>query len=760
MVFSGTTPQSSPVCGHFKERDLIIPTNNGGSGVRKAPRRFRPFLGIVKFLTIFVLVGIIACCIIASVLTVYVLDVLEGENDIKLENVKLGFTTILYSMDTETNEYVELSRMQTNENRIWVDFADIPEYMKNAAIAVEDQRFETHFGIDIRRTVGSAINMIFPIYDTMSGGSTITQQLIKNITGDNAVEVERKIREIFNAIKLEREYSKDQILESYLNTIALGNGTNGVEAAANLYFGKSVGELTLAECASIISITNNPTYYNPFTNPENNKERQMQVLRNMLAQGLISQEEFDAAEVEELNFLRSQYTETVGEVQDWFMDTVIEEVVADMMEQLGYTYSGAHAELRNGGYQIYTTVDTEMQDYLTEAYINPETFPTVRNEEYPESAFVIMDLQGQIKAIAGSNREKEGALLFNRATDAVRHPGSAIKPVATYALAIEYGYVNWSSIWEDSPIQLDPEDPLSLYPKNHYNTYLGDITINEALQRSTNTIPVKLQQTIGTHNSFNFLVDELGFSTLVEADIRNGQVFSDINIAPMALGAMTDGVTLLELVASYQIFGNGGYFYEPHSYTQVVDSEGKVILENAAIPERVISPETADVMNKLMQMVTRGTYGTGVSSVFSAMPVAGKTGTSDNDENQWFVGVTPYYVGGVWVGYDTPEMVNYSGYPYPPPTIYRNVMGPVHEGLEIKDFNVTGNIVEQSYCTVSGHLPTFACETTATGWYKMTDVIPPCDECMEDDDLPTSENPFDDYTGYNPYANIQDIDRD
>ncbi|WMJ84437.1 transglycosylase domain-containing protein [Oscillospiraceae bacterium LTW-04] len=722
------------------------PENRPSKRRRRSPR-YNPLAIFGKFFAVIVMVGIITGCIVASVLTVYVLNTLDSSDRVELDNVKMSFTTILYAKKENSDEYFELQRVQNNENRIWVDYSDIPQSLKDAAVAVEDKRFWSHSGIDFKRTLAAVINYANPFAQDMFGGSTITQQVIKNVTNDNEFDVGRKVREIFRAINLEKNYSKEQILEVYLNTIALGNGQNGVQSASNLYFGKNVSELTPAESASLIAITQNPTKWNPFSNPEDNRARQLMILGMMHEQShpdgtpLLTDEEYEAAISQEMMFKKDEYVQKLDTVQNWFIDTVYEEVRKDLVEKAGYTESGAREAVRTGGFRIYTTVDAEMQDYLEEKYLNPDTFPTIRNKEYPESAFVILDFNGQIKAIVGSNREKSGALVFNRATSAVRHPGSTIKPIASYALALEYNMINWSMVWEDSPILLDPEDPNSIYPKNFYNAYKGPITITEAIQRSTNTIPVKLVQMLSPRTSFNFLCDSLGFKNLVESEAKNGKVYTDVALAPMALGGLTKGVTPLEMAGSYQIFGNGGLYTPPHSYTKVIDSEGNIILENKAVPKRVISQETATIMNKLLQRVTSAAPGTATNARFpnSSMPIAGKTGTSDNDYNEWFIGVTPYYVGVCYLGYDEMETINYSGYYYPPPLIYRNVMAPIHANLPVIDFPVSPNVIERTYCTESGLLASEKCTNTAMGWYKIDAMPEVCDihdeEEVDDDDI-------------------------
>lgn len=694
-------------------------------------------------LAILVCICIIAGCILASILTVYIFKYIADEPVIDLTNAEMSYTTILYAKDDATGDQIEMQRLHGDENRIWVNYENIPKDMINATIALEDKRFLQHQGVDWKRTIASTINLVIPIYEGKPGGSTITQQVIKNITNDDGISVARKAREILRAMKLEKHFSKEQIMEVYLNTISLGNNTAGVQAAANLYFNKDISELHVAECAALISITQNPTKYNPFTKPENLKNRQEDCLFLMHEQGYLNDAQYQEALDYELVIAHNTDTERPAYYQSWFVDQVIEDVIDDLVEKKGYTTEYANDLLFNRGLRIYTTADLEMQSYLENAFnvdTNAAIFPGVNNKTYPEGAFVVMDLSGQIKGIVGSNRTKEGARLFNRARDGIRHPGSTIKPIASYAPAIERNLIHYSSLMDDHPITLNGR----LWPVNFYGTYMGDITVDLALRRSTNTIPVKLQQMLTPAVSFDFLKNSLGMDTLVESKTIDGRQFSDVSLAPMALGEMTDGVTPLSMAGAYQIFGNGGYFTKPYSYTKVLDSDGNVILENKPTPKQAISSDTASVMNHLMQGVTRGAYGTGTTAPFSAMPVAGKTGTSDNDNNQWFIGVTPYYVGVCWLGYDIPEQINYRGYNYAPPIIWKNIMGPIHQGLPIIQFKDSPNVVAMQFCTETGLIAGEDCTELATGWYKKSNIP---DECrshgLEDEEYDEDGNPID-----------------
>lgn len=671
------------------------------------------FANIGRVIAALIMVGIITGCIVASVLTVYILRYINSDDQVSLDNLPLKYTTIIYADDPATGEPYELQSLQTAENRIWVSYDEIPEHMVEALVAIEDKRFWEHQGVDWKRTFGAFVNLFVPIYNTQQGGSTITQQVVKNVTGDDDLRIERKVQEIFRALNLEKRYSKQQILEAYLNTVYYANSCYGVQAAANTYFGKDVNELSVAESAAIIGITQFPGRYDPFVNPDDNKERQEHILAEMHDQGYLNDKEYEDAVNEKLIFQKDIAYAKKNIIYSDFVDHLIEEVIADLVSEKGYTYAYAQSQVFNGGYRIYATVNQQMQDSLSAYYKDVANFPqTVYNEEYPQSACVVTDPNGKVLAVAGGIGEKEYSRALNRATQSLRQCGSSIKPISAYLQAIENDVVTWSTKLEDSPIKLNDKD----WPVNHYGRYLGPITIDEAIQRSTNTIPVKLIEIITPRRAFDFLHDKLGMETLVERQVVDGRILGDVDLFPMALGGLTNGVSALEMAGAYQIYANGGYFTKPYAYTKVLDANGETILERDITPRRVITPETATIVNKLMQRVTTGPYGTGAGAKFSTMPVAGKTGTTDDDRDQWFIGCTPYYVCAVWMGYDTPERIRYSS--YPPPLVFKAVMGPLHEGLEVQQFPVWGNVVEKAYCTESGDLALDTCPTTAIGWYK------------------------------------------
>ena len=683
------------------------------------------FGSVGRLLATVIMVSIITGCIVASVLTVYVLQYIGAEDEINLDTVRLGYTSIIYNYN-EAGEPEVLQRLYIGgEDRVWRSYDEITENTKNAIVAIEDKRFWEHNGVDWKRSAGAFVNLFIPIYDTQEGGSTITQQLIKNLTDDDEFRIERKIREIFRALNLSQRYSPEQILEAYLNVVPFGNGTNGIQAAAETYFGKNASELTLAESASIVGITQKPTAYNPFLNPENNKKRQEHVLFEMLDQGYITQREYEDAKNEPLRFKQAEYQEEIDATQNWFVDHVIETVIEDLMEQKGYTKTYATEQLYQGGYRIYTTVDMDIQNYLEDFYKNTDQFPAVYNEEYPQSACVITDPNGKLLALVGGIGEKTGARMFNRASMAKRQPGSSIKPLAAYALSFEYDDITWSTMVEDSPITLEePGKAPKSWPTNYYSGYDGLMTVDIAIQRSTNTIPVKLVQYLTPQRVFDFLKNDLQMDSLVEREVVNGAVKSDINLSSMALGGMTYGVTPMEMAGGYQIYANGGYFTKPYCYTEVRDADGKLILQADTTARRVISQETSVVVNKLLQRVVTGPRGTGVQANLGNMPTAGKTGTSTDDNDQWFIGITPYYVCQVWLGYDVNQRIRYGT--YGPPVLWKSIMAPLHEGLEYASFPESDGVVARTYCTISGDLATDKCGSTGSGWYKTSNIPGNC----------------------------------
>lgn len=674
-------------------------------------------------LTVF-LVGLITVSIVAASFLLYAFTMVDGTMDVDLNDLELNFTTTIYV--EENNEWVEYQRLHGEFNRIWVSYdkvaiqkgdesyKGIPQNLVNAFVAIEDKRFFEHEGVDWKRTFGAIINEFVPIYSSRQGGSTITQQLVKNLTNDRSQKASRKIREIMRARYLESKFSKDTIIECYLNTIPLGHGTYGVEVASNYYFDKSVNELTLAECACIASITKSPTYYSPDDNPEANETRRKNVLYQMLDQGYITEEEYEQAVAEELNIVASDEALNETEINSYFTDALIEQVINDLAEQYGYDYEYASNNFYSGGYKIYATLDTKVQNSLEAVFTDTTYAVKGADGQTLQGAMTVMDYYGEIKGLVGGIGEKTSNRNFNCATDAVRQPGSTMKPIAAYAPAIERNLIHYSSIVNDSKVYYTKD----WAPVNWYSAYWGDITVQYALERSVNTIPVYLVDELGRETSYDFLTNKLGISTLTSADA---------DYSPLGMGGTNGGLTTVESAAAYAVFGNGGVYYKPILYTKVTNQKGDVILSNQSKGTMAISEDTATVMNHLLQQVVYGAEGTGkaAASYVPNMKIYAKTGTSNDSNDLWFVGGTPYYIASCWCGYESNQSI---------PTAYKSIalklwgnsMSKIHSSLSEKEFSDSPYAVEKYYCDETGCLATETCPNAVAGWYKKNNIPEAC----------------------------------
>lgn len=703
----------------------------------KGMRVFLKILSTVaKACTTLFLVGVITGCIVVTALTVYVMKFSDTTDVVDIDSYKYSFSTLIYAEDENGNP-VEVDRLNSGKNQKWVDYDDIPQHVKDAFRCTEDIRFFDHDGVDWKRTFASFANLFLHFYDTRQGGSTITQQVIKNVTDDRDQTIQRKVREIFSAINTEREFTKPQIFECYLNIIPMGGNNYGIQAAAEYYFGKDVSELTIAEAAALAASTNAPNTSNVKVNPERNKERRnAYTLPVMLKDGVISQAEYEAALVEEVTYVEKvnpNVTED-GDVKphSYFTDEIIREVINDLMEEYGWNYDYARSVLFNNGLRIYSTMDADLQATLEEKYTDPLTFySNAKVKDPPQSAMIVYDYAGNMKAVVGGRGEKPGEEVLNRATMSKVGVGSAIKPLSTYSLAIDKNFVTWSTIIKDEPILKDANGKV-VGPNNYNKRKYGDVTVEFAIRLSLNTIPVKLIKEMSRESCFDFLQTKLKISTLVDArtvTLEDGstEYYSDIDYARLAMGSLVDGIKLSELANAYQIFGNGGYFNESTTYSKVTDASGKVLLEHKSRPLQVISEESASVMNKLLQQVIEGTSGTGASAKLSTHTVVGKTGTSNDDRSNTFVGLTPYYVGAVWVGYDIPKEIA-TNVSYKPVQIWKNVMADVHKDLPEKEFQLAEGMQELQYCTANGLIASEKCPKKATGYYKSDNIPETCNQ--------------------------------
>lgn len=709
--------------------------NNNGKTAKTAKKPKSP-----KNLTkkAYILWGILATCVLTVLVVVTTVLVsaivyVKGDLVVNLDEYKANQnqTSFVYAYD-KSGATVELARLHGEEDRVWVDLDDMSPYLKEAFIALEDTRFMKHHGVDWIRTFG----VIIKPKNIGQGGSTITQQLIKNITNNKEVTIVRKYREILMALNLEENYDKDVILEAYLNTLYLGSGCYGVKTASEKYFGKDVSELDAAECACLAVITKAPTKYNPLLNPEENLKRRNHCLKLMYdeGKGCLNEEEYNAATTENLIFTNSpdyvpsdkiKDTKTANEeekvINSFYVDYVIQAVRDDLMEKYGYSKQQATNQIYYGGLKIYTAVDLDVQAILEDVYVNRKSFPDMvskKDGSKVQSAMTIMDYQGRIVAMVGQAGAKTQNRGLNRAANSYRQPGSTIKPLATYAPAIDMNIYNYSSMIKDYAIAVNG----SLWPHN-VDKSLGsgnNVTVKYAIQKSLNTVPARIiNYDVGIDNSFNFLRDNFHLSRLDEKEDRT--------LSPLATGALTNGTTTVEMAAAYATFGNGGLYYKPYAYYKVTNSSGSEIVlsnENPA-SQRAISEETSDIMCELLQTVDTSYYGT--ASNVRKFQIMAKTGTTSSDKDRWFCAGTPYYVAAVWVGFDSPETLNASV--NPGGKIFFRVFDDIHKGLDAKQFPKSSGTVEKSFCSRTGKLASSNCGSTQKGWYKITSLPAVCTSC-------------------------------
>lgn len=714
---------------------------------RRSGNGFKTFVIAMKVLVCLALVAII--CLGAWFYSLF--DFSFGDD---FTSFDMRLSSTIYYADKYGN-LVEYEQFKSSEKRIWVDIENVPKDMQHAFVSIEDERFYSHGGVDLKRTLGAAIN-VFIKGDSSYGGSSITQQLVKNITKDNERTSARKLREITRAIVLESKMDKDQILEMYMNSIYLSQGVHGVQAAANVYFGKNVSELSLAECACIAGITQYPTTYDPIVNPKNNKKKQLVVLGKMLELGYINNEQYNKAASEELKFKDpGEFTdEFTDDQRSYFADYIFEQAKADLMKEFDYTEQFAEDLLCNGGLKIYSTVDLKIQKLMEDYYEDDSNFPSLGASEPPQSAMVVMEPStGEIKGMVGGIGEKDGLRVLNRASMSKRQPGSSIKPIAVYAPALEENVINLSSYIGNAPLKIG-----SWTPKNSNGKYATYVPVKTAVAWSYNIPAINTLEELGIDVSFDYMKNKLHIDSIVDSVTRNGKEYSDKNLSSLALGGLTDGVTPLEMTAAYSTLANGGVYIEPTSYTKIYDRNGRLFYEKKQHKNKVFSEETAFLMHQLLFGVT--SQGTAAGSKIGENDTCGKTGTTDNNKDKWFMGYTPHYCAGVWFGFDKPRVISTGT--NPSITIWKNIMQKIHEDLKGETFDVPDGIVKAKVCPYTGMYESFSGQTVYAnkefltgycggknhshfiGWSKNTLPIPgqkdKKDEENEDNKKSESEN--------------------
>lgn len=664
---------------------------------------------IIAILVLIVMLIISVCIYIASItkekldMSLFVLDRSRSAS------------RVFIMQNGEWREWEE-ERIFGEKNFERVELDKIPQNLKNAFIAIEDKRFYQHGGIDIYRTLGAAANY-FLHFGGRFGASTITQQLIKNITGADEVSIERKIREMAWALELEKKFTKDEILELYLNVINLSDNCYGVGIAAQRYFSKDVSELSLIECVAIAAITNNPSHYNPIRNPENNAERRDIILLQMRDQGMISEGEFNENYGAELILEPNDAAISTG-IQSWYVDMVIADIISDLQMQKGMTRASASALVFGGGLDIYIPIDLEIQKIMEEYYENSANFVS---GEGAQSAMIMIDPKsGDILGVVGAIGEKPGNRVQNYATDTLRPPGSTVKPLSIYAPALERGIITYARVYDDVPYTFkDSNGTFSAWPKNANGVYHGLSTMSYAMANSTNTIPLQILDELGLSHSFYFLKDKLHLDALIVQNTdKNGVGITDMDYAALALGQFNYGVSVRDITAAYSIFADNGIYHAPRSYLAVKNHKGEMLLGKEDVSERVISDGNAEIMRKLLEDVVWGGTANGLT-VKNKVAIAAKTGTTQDNKDRWCIGFTPSLICGVWYGYEYPKEI-----PRAEKDHFINAMNTVLKRIYERDvrssyadkkFEESANLISVNYCMDSGHLPSEACINDARG---------------------------------------------
>ncbi len=678
------------------------------------------FKAFLTFFTILIITGIIVSVSLVS----FILSMKDESMNYDLHKLQLNYTSFIYvnGPNDDSANPVKDQSLYSVENRVWVDYDKIPQTMKDAIVAIEDKRYWEHKGVDWRRTFGAVTQLFYQ--GGSYGGSTITQQLIKNVTGENDVSLTRKVKEIFRALNLEKQYSKEEILAAYLNVVPFGSGCNGVQAAANLYFDKNIQDCDIAECAAIAGITQNPTKYSPLVHPEQNKVRQQTVLTEMHDQGKITDAEFKAAmtESEHMKFVGRQADNVVDNVPiwNWYVDSLFEDVKNGLMAAYNCSSDKAVDMIYHDGLKIYAAMDTSLQSIAENTFKSDTAFG---NSKKLQAGYLAMDYSGRVLATVGGRGAKTSNRIWSNATDAKRQPGSTIKPLAVYGPAIQSGKYYYSALVNDNPLPNWFSDgsagPKNWGPGNTSGKYWGMVPIEFALERSLNAAAAQTGNAITPNTSFTFLKEKLDFTSLLPADN---------NRAPMAIGGLSEGVTVREMTAGYQMFANGGKYYKPYTFYHVDDHDGNVILDNRKeISKQAISSVTASVMHHLLNDVITGTNGTGRGAAISGWEVFGKTGTTNENKDSWFVGGTPYAVAGIWTGYSTPTSLSTVEQGYSK-SVWKSIMTQYLKNKEKIKFTYDPNVVSASYCTVTGLLANPETDKdTRTGWYDKNKMPAVCD---------------------------------
>lgn len=613
--------------------------------------------------------------------------------------------SVVVDMNGNVMDVIGEERIREN-----ISISDVPDNLKNAYIDIEDERFYSHNGVDTKRTVAAIGTYVLHGGKSSFGGSTITQQLVKNITGNDDTSISRKMGEWIKARELESFSSKDEILESYFNIIYLAPNVYGVNMGAKYYFNKDVKDLKLSECAFLAGINVSPNSYNPFGETDNSekiKKRTKIVLDKMLELKHISQDEYNTAikEVEEgLPFSKGDLNSENDGVYSYYTDAVISDVITDVAKKKHISEKFATNYVYMSGATIYSTEDPNIQEKLENEYNKSQYILTSSSGQKSQSAMVIMDhSNGQVKAVVGGLGEKTTSRGFNRATQAVRQTGSSIKPIAVLAPGIDKKIFTASTMYVDEPTTFKDGDG-SYSPKDN-DDYIGNITVRRAVESSQNIPFVKMMEQVTPETSIKYL-EKMGISTLTDQD----------KTLALALGGQEKGITPLEMAAAYATIANDGVYIEPIFYTKVVNKDGKTVVKAKQKKKKVFSKEVAYILKELLKEPVEGSNGTAKPCRIEGMDVAAKTGTTNDNYDKWLCGFTTYYTAVTWYGYDTSETIAYRG-KSPAVLLWSAVMKNVHTGLSGTTFSKPGGVKQAEICSETGNIASSKCKNTHTEYF-------------------------------------------
>ena len=790
------------------------------SQTKKRKKRRRPLIltvliRILQVIGTLILIGVVTGSFMICYAAVYVKTVVMPKTYMDLSEYTLNENSIIYYQDKDTGQWKELQTLVGDVNRELVRYTDIPQDLINAYIAIEDKRFWKHNGVDWKRTAAGLLRMFTG--QSIQGGSTIDQQLIKNLTTYDDVTVTRKIQEIFTALELENNYSKEMILTVYLNYIYMGNGCSGVQAASRYYFGKDVWDLNLAECASLAGITNNPSLYAPYgvvevvrykcqtpgckdpysnvkeevcgscgsvnsfddgtiwTNREFNKDRQETILKEMAKEdeardnkAYITETERDAAIAAPLVFARdvkpngsnpddpdapdTNEDSKTSVRYSWYVEAVIDDAIEALMEARGINEDAAGQLVFNGGLSIYTTYDPTVQaavDTVFNDRSNLDQVSASTGQRLMASITVVDNSRGYVVAI-GNTMEKTVDRGLNPAVDTVRQPGSSIKPLSVYSPALEMGLITPASVVDDNPLLVNGQ----AWPINVYPIWGGLTTVMDGVTRSLNTVAVRVLDMVTPQESYNFMVEKYGITTLEQGRTINGEWKTDIDRSPLATGGLTYGLTTFEAAAAFATFPRNGAFTPPTTILEIKDASERTIIDNSNTTQYVIKASTAYYITSMLSNAVTSATGTANAARLSGQVSAGKTGTTNRVYNLWFCGYTPYYTAAVWTGYRYDEQINNNLY-NPSVTLWQKVMDIVHQELESREFDVPGELSTYQVCMDCGKQATGDCANDIRGSriqsFRLLSGDGPREACtchvsievcidspiMKDDDTPT-----------------------